>query len=101
MSVFTHTIHVFLPLAFLKPPTTSNFLHLEIQSSAFLRSTCPYHLNRPRLTTLSTLSIPKPGLSSSYALRSFRVTPDLTILFSVLWSLCLSTTFITQVSLPY
>src|SRR5881296_356033 len=82
-------MHVFLPLPFLMPPTTSKFLHLETQSSAFLRFTCPYHLNRPRLTTLSTLSIPNPCLSSSLVLLSFRVTPDihLIILFSVLWSL--------------
>src|SRR4051812_32300766 len=81
------------------PPT----LHLETQSSAFLRSTCPYHLNQPRLATLSILSIPKPCLSSSRVLLSFRVTPDihLIILFSVLRSLCISTTFIAQVSLPY
>src|SRR3989442_15215435 len=85
------------------PPTISKFLHLLIQSSACLRSTCPYHLSRPRLTTLSTLSIPKPCLSSSPVLLSFRVTPDihLTILFSVLRSLCISTTFMAQVSLPY
>src|SRR5881296_3945216 len=103
MSLVTHSIHVFLPLPFLVPPTTSKFLHLETQSSAFLHSTCPCHLNRPRLTTLSTLSIPKPCLSSSHVLLSFRVTPDihLTILFFVLRSLCLSTTFIAQVSLPY
>src|SRR3989442_13143226 len=93
MSVFTHSIHVFLPLPFLIPPTTSKFLHLETQSSSLLRSTCPYHLNRPRLTTLSTLSIPNPCLSSSLVLLSFRVTPDnhLTILFSILRSLCKST----------
>src|SRR3989441_7158929 len=103
MSVVTHSIHVFLPLPFLVPPTTAKFLHLETQSSAFLRSTCPYHLNRPRLTTLSTLAIPNPCLGSSHILLSFRVTPDihLTILFSVLRNLCISTTFIAQVSLPY
>src|SRR5207247_503086 len=103
MAVVTHSIHVFLPLPFLMPPTTSKFLHLLTQSSAFLRSTCPYHLSWPRLTTLSTLSIPEPCLSSSHVLMSFRVTPDihLTILFSVLRSLCISTTFIAQVSLPY
>src|SRR5437899_208759 len=103
MSVVTHSIHLFFSLSFLVPPTTSKFLHLETQSSAFLRSTCPYHLNRPRLTTLSTLSIPNPCLSSSHVLLSFRVTPDihLTILFSVLRSLCISPTFIAQVSLPY
>src|SRR3989442_11428262 len=94
---------MFFPLPFLVPPTTSNFLHLFTQSSAFLRFTCPYHLNRPRLTSLSTLSIPKPCLSSSHILLSFRVTPDihLIIIFSVLRSLCISTTFIAQVSLPY
>src|SRR5437867_13095696 len=99
MSVITHSIHVFLPLPFLLSPTTSKCLHLETQSSAFLRSTCPYHLNRPRLTTLSTLSIPSPCLSSSHILLSFRVPPDihLTILFSVLRSLCKSAFFIAQV----
>src|SRR5437867_12429814 len=103
MSVVTHSIHVFLPLPFLMPPTTSTFLHLWTQSSAFLRSTCPYHLSLPRLTTPSTLSIPKPCLSSSHVLLSFRVTADihLTMLFSVHRSLCISTTFIAQVSLPY
>src|SRR2546425_2591784 len=103
MSVVTHSIHVFLPLPFLMPPTTSKFLHSETQSSAFLRSTCPYHLNRPQLTNLSTLSIPNPCLSSSLVLLSFRVTPDihLTILFSVLRSRCKSSLFIAQVSLPY
>src|SRR3989442_3596909 len=103
MFVVTHSIHVFLPLPSFLPPTTSKFLHLLTQSSAFLRSTCPYHLSQPRLTTLSTLSIPKPCLSSSHVLLSFKVTPDiyLTILFSVLRSLCISTTYIAQVSLPY
>src|SRR6267154_1120668 len=62
-----------------------------------------YHLSLPRLTTLSTLSIPNPCLSFSHDLLSFIVTPDihLTILFSVLRSLCISSTFIAQVSLPY
>src|SRR3989442_12276865 len=103
MSLFTHSIHVFLPLPFLAPPTTSKFLHLENQSSASLRSTCPNHLRLPRLTTLSTPTIPSPRLSSSLDLLSFRVTPDihLTMLFSVLSSLFLSTTFIGHVSLPY
>src|SRR2546425_8200802 len=103
MSVVTHLIHVFLPLPFLVPPTTSKSLHLLTQSSAFLRSTCPYHLSRPRLTTLSTLSITKPCLSSSHVLLSFRVTPDihLTMLFSDLRSLCMSAIFIAQVWLPY
>src|SRR3989442_13659212 len=103
MSSFTHSIHVFLGLPFLTPPTTTKFLHLETQSPASLRSTCPNHLSLPRLTTLSTPTIPSLLLSSSLNLLSFRVTPDiqLTILFSVLTSLCISSTFIGQVSLPY
>src|SRR3989441_8101064 len=102
MSSFTHSIDVFLGLPFLTPPTISKFLHLETQSSAFLRSTCPNYLSLPRLTTLSTPLIPSPRLSSSLGLLSFRVTPDihLTMLFSVLISLCISSTFIDQVSLP-
>src|SRR5437867_7494064 len=103
MSSFTHSIHVFLLLPFLTPPTTSKFLHLETQSSASLRSTCPNHLSLPRLTTLSTPTILSPRLSYSLDLLSFRVTPDihLTMLFSVFTSLCISSTFIGQVSLPY
>src|SRR5437867_12026761 len=103
MSFFTHCIHVFLPPPFFTPPTTSKFLHLETQSSASLHSTCPHHLSLPRLTTSSTLSIPSPSLNSSLGLLSFKVTPDihLTILFSVLTSLCISYTFIGQVSLQY
>src|SRR2546425_1139905 len=103
MSSFTHSIHVFLGLPFLTPPTTSKFLHLKPQSPASLRSTYPNHLSLPRLTTLSTPTIPSPLLSSSLDLLSFRDTPDihLTMLFSILSSLCVSSTFIGQVSLPY
>src|SRR6059036_3061885 len=103
MSSFTHSIHVFLSLPFLAPPTTSKFLHLETQSPASLRSTCPNHFSLPRLITLSTPTIPSPRLSSSLDLLSFRVTPDihLTMIFSVLTSLFISTTFTGQVSLPY
>src|SRR3989442_1084193 len=103
MSSFTHFIHVFLFPPFPTRPTTSKRRHSETQSSAPLRSTCPNHLSLPRLTTLSTLSIPNPRLRSSLFLLSFSVTPDihLTILFSVLTSLCISTAFVGQVSLPY
>src|SRR5437867_5163109 len=89
MSSFTHFIHVFLFPPFPTPPTTSKRRHSETQSSAPLRSTCPNHLSLPRLTTLSTLSIPKPILRSLVLLLSFSVTPDihLTMLFSVLTSL--------------
>src|SRR5437899_8845338 len=100
--MMTHSIHVFLGLPFFTPPTTTKFLHLETQSSASLRSTCPNHLSLPRLTTSSTPSIPSPHLSFSLDLLSFKVTPDihLTMLFSVLTSLCISSFFIGQVSLP-
>src|SRR3989441_12137485 len=103
MSFVTHSIHVFLLLPFLTPPTTSKFLQLETQSSASLHSTCPNHLSLPCLTTLSTPTIPSPCLSSSLDLLYFRVTPDihLTMLFSVLTSLCISSFFIGKVSLPY
>src|SRR6266516_1183291 len=89
LSATTHSLHVFLPLPFFIPPITSTLLHLETQSLASLRSTCPNHLNLPRLTTLSTPSIPNPCLSYSLVLLSLRFTPDihLTILFSVLTSL--------------
>src|SRR5881296_2193085 len=95
MSFFTHCIHVFLPPPFFTPPTTSKFLHLETQSSASLRSTCPNHLSLPRLTTSSTPSIPSPSLSSSLGLLSFRVTADIHL------TILISFTFIGQVSLPY
>src|SRR2546425_10787786 len=90
MSSFTHFIHVFLFPPFPTPPTTSKRRHSETQSSVPLRSTCPNHLSLPRLTTLSTLSIPKSFLRS-LVLLSFSVTPDihLTMLFSVLTSLCI------------
>src|SRR2546425_9269094 len=105
MSFVTHSIHVFLLLLpfFFTPPTTSNFMHLDTQSSASLRSTCQNHLSLPRLTTPSTPSIPSLSLSSSLGLLSFKVTPDihLTMVFSVLTSLCISSFFIGQVSLPY
>src|SRR6267154_1513596 len=103
MSVATHSIHAFLPLPFFTFPFTSKLLHLETQSSAALLSTRPYHLSLLRLTTLSRLSIPNPCLSSSLVLLSFMVTPDihLTMVFSVLRSRCISSTFIAQVSLPY
>src|SRR5206468_3596625 len=60
-SSFTHSIHVFLGFPFLTPPTTSKFLHLETQSPASLRSTCPNHLSLPRLTlAFDASSAPPP-----------------------------------------
>src|SRR6184192_909529 len=58
MSLFTHSIHVFLGLPFPAPPTTTKFLHLETQSSTSLRSTSPNHLSLPCLTTPSTPTTP-------------------------------------------
>src|SRR6184192_610057 len=71
MSSFTHSIHVFLGLPFLTPPTTTKFLHLETQSPASLRSTCPNHLSLPRLTTLSTPTIPITQPTPELLIRSF------------------------------
>src|SRR6267154_2433453 len=76
MSVATHSNHVFLPLPLPMTPSTFKFLHLETQSTAVLSSTWPYH-SLPRLTTLSTLSIPNPCLSFSHDPLSFMVTPDI------------------------
>ena len=57
----THSRHAFLPLPLPRflPPTISKDLQAETQLSAFIRSTCPNHLNLPRLRTSSTASIPK------------------------------------------
>src|SRR6266536_3026428 len=61
----THSCHVFLPLPF--SPSTTISLHAATQSSLFLRSTCPNHLNLPRRTTSNTHSIPnQPNNSSSF-----------------------------------
>src|SRR3989442_12469919 len=83
MSALKNPVNGPLPLLLSKPSqpaTTNNSIHSD-----------------------STLSIPNPRLRSSLFLLSFRVTPDihLTILFSVLTSLCISTAFVGQVSLPY
>src|SRR6188768_2510035 len=67
MSLVTHCNHVFLPLPLPTFPSTSTFVHFLTQSSSAFLSTCPNHLNLPRLTILF-----------------FRVTPHihLTIIFS-------------------
>ena len=55
------------------------------------------------LNTSETLSIPSRCLNSSNDFLSFSVTPHiyLTIILSALSSLCLSSTFIGKVTLPY
>src|SRR3989441_8267447 len=83
MSSFTHSIHVFLGLPFLTPPTISKFLHLETQSPASLRSTCPNHLSLPRLTNLSTHNTqPTPELlTRSFVLQSHSRHPPYHVIF--------------------
>src|SRR6188508_2848941 len=103
MSLLTHCNHVFLPLPLPTFPSTSTFVHFLTQSSSAFLSTCPNHLNLPRLTISVTASILRRFLSSSDVILFFRVTPHihLTIIFSVLSNLCLSSTFMGHVSLPY
>src|SRR5260221_7049272 len=88
-----------LYLFHLPPP----YLHAATQSSLFLRSACPNHLNLPRRTTSNTHSIPNRPNNSSFVFLSFNVTPliHLTIILSALSNLRISSTFIAQVSLPY
>src|SRR5208282_764082 len=66
----------------------------------------PLHMTKPSKyvsPSSETLSIPSRCLNSSQVFLSFSVTPHicLTIILSALSSLCLSSTFIGQVSLPY
>ena len=62
-----------LPLPLL--PTTSKFLHALTQLSTSFRSTCPNHLNLPRLITSTTPSTPSLLLSSTVETLSLNVTP--------------------------
>ena len=59
ISFFTYYLQVFLPLPTHLTPATTTFLQADIQSSPFLCSTCPNHLNPSRLTTSATLSTPQ------------------------------------------
>ena len=59
ISSFTHSYLVFLPLPAHLIPATTIFLQADTQSSPLLRSTCPNHLNLPRLTTSATLFTPR------------------------------------------
>src|SRR5260221_632199 len=62
----THSCHVFLPLPLPFSPSTTTSLHAATQSSLFLRSICPNHLNLPRRTTSNTHSIPNRPNNSSF-----------------------------------
>src|SRR5580700_4557520 len=92
MSSFTHSCHVFLPLPYLRAPSTTKSLHIFSQSSRDLRSTSPNHNSLPRLTTSTTSSTPSRTNNSSLDFLSFNVTPHihLTIALSVLTSLSTS-----------
>ena len=71
ISSFTHSLQVFLPLPAHLTPATTTFLQANTQSSPFLYSTCPNHLNLPRLTTSATLSTPKWLYKSTLRFLSF------------------------------
>ena len=103
VSSFTHSLHVFLSLPTHLSPATTTFLQVDTQSSPFLRSTCPNHLNLPCLTTFATLWIPKRLYKTSLRFPSFRDTPHihLTIIRSALSRLCTFSAFIAHVSVPY
>src|SRR5207249_3851647 len=98
---FTHRIQVFRPLPL--TPSTANSLQAVTQSSPLFRSTCPNQRSLPRLTTSDTLSICKRCNNSSILTLSFNDTPHihLNIILSALSSLCISSTLIAHVSLPY
>ena len=104
ISSFTHSLKSSCPYppAHLNP-ATSTFLQADTQSSPLLRSTCPNHLNLPRLTTSATLWTLKRLYKSTLRFLSFSDTPHihLTIICSVLSRLCRFATFIAQVSVSY
>ena len=103
ISSLTHSLQVFLPLPAHLTPATTTFLQADTQSSPLLRSTCPNHLNLPRLTTSATLWTLKRLYKSTLRFLSFSDTPHihLTIIRSVLSRLCRFAIFIAQVSVPY
>ena len=67
MSLFTHSLKIFLPLPTHLSPATSTFIQAETQSSPLLCSRCPNHLNLPRhvimrfyiISIIINLSTPK------------------------------------------
>src|SRR5258706_904226 len=103
MSTCTHSCQVLLPLPLPLTPSTTKPLHADTQSVGSLRSTCPYHLSLPRLTTSEIPSMPKRLNNSSLLFLSRSGIPhiNLAIIHSVRLSLCMSSAFIAHVSLPY
>src|SRR5271163_318253 len=103
MSLFTHSIHVLRTRPLLDTPATFKLLQADTQSSSCFLSTCPNHLSLPRLTTSATATKPNRSFNFTLAILSFKVTLHihLTIILSVLSNLCISSTFIGHVSLPY
>src|SRR5271157_3474219 len=105
ISSSTHSRHVFLglPRPLLFTLSTAICLHADTQSSGCLRSTCPNHLSLPCLIATETHPMSNRLNSSALAFLSLSVTPHihLIIILSVLSSLCISSAFITHVSLPY
>src|SRR5207245_2550645 len=95
--------HVFLGLPIDLATSTTEPLQPEIQSSAFLRSTCPNHLNLPLLITSNTLSTPNRLRISSIFTLLFNCTPHIHLIlqFCVLSNLFISSSFVAHVSLPY
>src|SRR5258706_4952930 len=79
MSSCTHSCQVFLPLPLPLTPSTTKLLHAETQSVGSLRSTCPYHLSLPRLTTSEIPSMPKRLNNSSLLFLSRSVTPHINL----------------------
>ena len=77
ISSFTHSYQVFLPLPAHLTPATTTFLQADTQSSPFLRSTCPNHLNLPYLTTSSTLCTSRILYKSTQRFLSFSDTPHI------------------------
>ena len=67
------------------PPLPSSYKRSPNQSSTSFRSTCPNHLNLPRLITSTTPSILSLRLSSTVGTLSLNVTPHihLNITFSI------------------
>src|SRR5258706_9136641 len=85
MSSCTHSCQVFLPLPLPLTPSTTKLLHADTQSVGSLRSTCPYHLSLPRLTTSEIPSMPKRLNNSSLLFLSRSVTPHINLTIILLY----------------